>query len=305
MNSNILIALKMKTKQLAMRSSRPKATRVAALELLKSVWVVLTKLVDLLLAIIYIIFTLLRKVARLFRRVIIKLWTFKEFRGFVAGFSLAALIAVFLFSQFVHPLTLGSGVSASSEPVQQITTEQPQSDSNVEVVEEEIVEKPEVVEEEKPQPEPVIEFDWDTVDFVTLTYTEKVEMLKKRLRLIGVPENEVNTYIRIATLESCRDKGNHTGCMNPTKTPPVAVKHCRSASSGNWYVVEISSTGGQAYCAGGDTEGRNEKSMGIFQILETTWTGHKCEGDRGNWLDQVQCAKQIRDISGFNSWSTY
>lgn len=290
-----------------MRSSRPKATQKAALELLQSIWVVVSKLSVLLFTVGCLLLNLVLKLAQILLKAIKsilryvglglkKLWAIREAKGFVVGFVLASILAVFLYTQY--------GVVE----VQQITSTPQTKIENVETIsiEDDIEVQPvSAIIEDIAQPEVQVEVDWNNIDFVSLTYSEKINMLEERLRFIGVPESELDTYTRIATAESCKGQGNHPGCMNPTKTPPVVVKHCKSANTGNWYVVEINSNGGQAQCSAGDIEGMNEQSMGIFQILETTWNGHKCEGDRTNWLDQVSCAKKIRDMSGFKSWSTY
>lgn len=299
----------MKTKRLAMRSSRPKATRLAFIELIKSIWVVFSKLAVLLFTVSYLTVNMLIKIAGVLLKLIKqllgylwlgmkKVWAIREAKGFITGFTLASIIAITLYTQL------------GAVEVQQITSVPNTEIENVDaIVDSEVVEvKPTmaVIEELEPV-ELEIAVDWNGIDFVSLSYNEKVEMLEKRLQYIGVAESDIPTYIRIATAESCKGKGDYPVdvCMNPTRVPPVVVKHCKSNVSGNWYVVEVNSNGGQAQCRAGDTEGMNEQSMGIFQILETTWSGHQCTGDRTNWLDQIDCAKKIKETSGFNSWSTY
>lgn len=159
-----------------------------------------------------------------------------------------------------------------------------------------------LVSESKPIKAPTPKRDWRAIDFVSLPYLKKVDLLKKRLVKIGVPKSEIATYVRIATNESCKHQSGTTNCMNPSVTPYTEVRHCQR-QDGSYFVVEISN-GYQASC-GSAKQVRSEKSLGIFQILPSTWKGHECKGDAYSWLDQVDCAKKIRDLSGFTQWSTY
>lgn len=49
---------------------------------------------------------------------------------------------------------------------------------------------------------------------------------------------------------------------------------------------------------------RTGHSAGLVHIIETTWENSKCEGDRMNWIDNLNCAFKIRDIQGWKAWST-
>lgn len=45
-------------------------------------------------------------------------------------------------------------------------------------------------------------------------------------------------------------------------------------------------------------------ATGIFQIINGTWEGHGCVGDRRNYKDNIACAKKIHDgPQGLGAWS--
>lgn len=224
-----------------------------------------------------------------------RMWQIREVRGFILGCLVTCAIAVFIFSQ-ITPQTISV---QNSETVDNPITE------NVDKVHSTPAEEMLVVEQVEAKTVLKPEIDWASIQFVSLTYQEKINFITERLKFNGVSDADIKVFTEIATLESCRDRGNHEGCMNPTKTPPVFVKHCKSASSGKWYVVEVSGSGGQAYCKAGDSEGRNEKSFGMYQILESTWERNGCNADKYTWFNQIDCAVIIKNRSGFTQWSTY
>lgn len=295
----------MKTKKLAMQKPKTRGSlKPILLDLLLAVKLVVTHLARLTFFILGFILFLISRIAvmafkalkasgRYLLLTLGRIWQIREARGFILGVLITASVAIFLFSK-VEPKVIT--VQNNSTEVEAISD----GVDTIEAVPAEL-EIAEVAPE--PQPEPQIEIDWSAVDFVNLTYQEKINFITERLKFNGVSDTDIKIFTEIATLESCRDRGDHKGCMNPEKTPPVVVKHCKGGNG--WYVVEINSVGGQAQCAAGHVEGRNEQSFGMFQILETTWEGNQCEGNRFDWYSQVDCAVKVKNRSGFSQWSTY
>lgn len=119
---------------------------------------------------------------------------------------------------------------------------------------------------------------------------EKVLDPKERVfnELDKLGELDKETWLRIAQAESG---------FQVTVEPESWVKHCQR-SDGSYYAVELSD-------CGDDIQVHQEKSYGVFQILPST-AKRVCELD---WKDSVEtqtrCAVNIKNKSGFDSWSTF
>lgn len=206
-------------------------------------------------------------------------WKNKIVLGFMLGFS----VGVFSYAKF-----------------------SPQQHVVVYANEKEDIETIERHEEVLEAVQPEIEY---KIDFNSSDYETKKELITEKLSSLGVVEPDLSTFVSVFELESCRDK-NATGCFNSSKTPPTTVYHCQK-SSGQYTAIEIKNVGGrnvQAYCEdyGWKTTG-SEQSIGLAQILVSTWNGYKCDGDIRDydWEQQVECAVKIKNQSGFNAWSSY
>lgn len=124
-------------------------------------------------------------------------------------------------------------------------------------------------------PEDPIERELYIREYLALEYT--VEEL---------PNEVIENLIRIAKKESSRH--------DPLVEPKSTVFHCKD---NKWFSVE-----NQTGCPVGTVSGRKEKSIGVFQILPSTWEGYKCEGDIKNINDQLDCGVKIYKRSGYKPW---
>lgn len=147
------------------------------------------------------------------------------------------------------------------------------------------------------------------VDFNSSDYETKVSMIKERLEYNKVSKSDIKTFLDIFHLESCRNI-EAQDCFNTQKTPPTMVFHCQKPD-GSYEAIEIINKGGlnvQAHCSDyGWVRTGSEQSIGLAQILVTTWQGYKCDGAIRDydWKQQVDCAVKIKNTSGFSAWSTY
>lgn len=172
-------------------------------------------------------------------------------------------------------------------------------------IESEIIESPRVIQAQNIEvPEYKLE-----IDFNSSTYEDKKNFIIERLRYNNVSETDIITFVRIFELESCRNTSDK-GCFDTRKTPPTIVYHCQKPN-GTYTAIEIINKNGlnvQAYCSDyGWTQSGSEQSIGLAQILVSTWKGYGCEGDirAYKWDEQVDCAVKIKNKSGFGAWSTY
>lgn len=289
---------KMYNKKIAMRtyqkqsSLKPilseiyKAITTLLVALFKLASFILTFLIFLLIKLAQIISKLLSVLCRYIFLATRRLWQIRELRGFLAGVLVTLAAVVFVLTQFHQTASSVYKTTTETEPEVSTMSATP---TPVEV---------------QSLPEIKLERDWGGVDFVNLSYQGKRDIIQERLQFLGVSDAEIGVYLEIATHESCKDRADSPDCMNPQKEPPFYVKHCQGVNG--WYAVELAN-GGQAYCNAGDTEGRNEKSFGIFQILESTWERTGCSDDRFSWYAQVDCAVTLKTNSprGFSEWSTY
>lgn len=101
-----------------------------------------------------------------------------------------------------------------------------------------------------------------------------------------LPNEVIENLIRIAKKES--------SAHDPLIEPRTTVFHCKDDK---WFVVE-----NMVGCPEGSVSGRKEKSIGVFQILPSTWNGYKCEGDMKNVDDQLDCGVKIWKRSGYYPW---
>jgi hypothetical protein len=125
---------------------------------------------------------------------------------------------------------------------------------------------------------------------------ERREAIYNQFRAKGYSEVDIQKIAKILHNETM-------DTLNPELEPYTWVKHCKG--SNGWYAVELKNYGGywdQAYCNEGDVEGRNEKSTGLFQILWSTWDNTGCEGDKYNWIDQINCLDKMVKKDGWAHW---
>lgn len=147
------------------------------------------------------------------------------------------------------------------------------------------------------------------IDFNKSDYETKKELIVERLKYNQVSESDINTFVSIFELESCRNT-NDPKCFDTRKTPPTIVYHCQRPD-GTYKAVEIIRRNGknvQAYCFDyGWSQTGSEQSIGLAQILVSTWKRYGCDGSIRDyeWQEQVDCAVKIKNVSGFGAWSTY
>lgn len=149
----------------------------------------------------------------------------------------------------------------------------------------------------------------EVIDFNSLSYNEKRRLIIERLQSHNLTAEQVDTFYKIFRLESCRNPQTQD-CFDTRKVPPTTVYHCRR-DNGTYHAIELINREGlmvQAYCRDyGSVQTGSEQSIGMAQILVSTWRGYQCEGDirAYDWEQQVDCAVKIYKQSGFNAWSTY
>ncbi len=113
------------------------------------------------------------------------------------------------------------------------------------------------------------------------------EYLSTKYTIEELSNEEIENLIRIAKIES----SGH----DPKVEPASVVNHCKQ--NGKWIAVE-----GFSGCPEGTVAGRKEKSIGIFQILPSSFENYKCEGSILEVDDQLSCAVKIYKKSGFGAW---
>jgi hypothetical protein len=118
---------------------------------------------------------------------------------------------------------------------------------------------------------------------------DKKLVISEYLGANGYKPNEINSWLCIIQNESG---------FRESATPKTWVKHCQRPN-GSYYAAELTN------CKDGDKETGREQSVGLTQILATTWKIHECKGDRTNWLSNLECAVKVQRKSGWYQWSTY
>lgn len=113
------------------------------------------------------------------------------------------------------------------------------------------------------------------------------EYLATKYTVKELQNEEIENLIRIAKVESSRH--------DPEVQPKTTVFHCKR--NGKWFVVE-----NFIGCPSDSTPGRKEKSIGIFQILPSTFQGYKCEGNIKEVDRQLDCVVKIYKRSGYKAW---
>lgn len=153
-------------------------------------------------------------------------------------------------------------------------------------------------------PKPNIDINWDYIINNTYGGSYPTEVARRREFIIDflswnyheLSGEEINNLVAIAAEESTA----HDPLVEPKLT---FVQHCKPIN-GKWYADEINPSGGQYKCREGEIVGRKEKSIGVFQILPTTWEINKCSGnilDR-DVVEQIDCAVKIYKKSGYGQW---
>lgn len=147
------------------------------------------------------------------------------------------------------------------------------------------------------------------LNFNNATYAQKKRAIIERLKYNHVSDKNIDTFLSIFELESCRNRKDK-GCFATDKVPKTAVYHCRRPD-GSSVAVEIIDRNGvkvQAYCSDyGYKTTYKEQSVGMAQILVSTWKLYNCKGNiyDYDYKEQVDCAVKIYKTSGFYPWSTY
>lgn len=98
---------------------------------------------------------------------------------------------------------------------------------------------------------------------------------------------EINNLVAIA--------GKESGAHDPLIEPRGWVKHCQRPNN-TYYAVEFGECDYK--------EVHRERSIGIFQILPSTYKGYKCEGSIEDVDNQINCAVKIYKKSGYYPWYT-
>jgi hypothetical protein len=149
----------------------------------------------------------------------------------------------------------------------------------------------------------------EVIDFNSLDYKEKRKLIVERLQTHNLTAEQIDTFYKIFRLESCRNP-QIQDCFDTRKVPSTTVYHCRR-DNGTYHAIELINRNGlmvQARCEDyGSVQTGSEQSIGMAQILVSTWRGYQCEGDIRDydWEQQVDCAVKIYKQSGFGAWSTY
>lgn len=155
----------------------------------------------------------------------------------------------------------------------------------------------------------ITEIPLEYVDYQSASYTDKLMYIQKRLEDNGLVPSEVDDMIKIFHLESCTNTSSQS-CLSSDLLPIVTVYHCTD-NYGNYSTVEIKTVSGaniQAYCEDyGLTTTGSEQSIGLAQILVSTWIGNQCNGNPRDyiWYQQVDCAVKIYRSYGITQWSSH
>lgn len=118
---------------------------------------------------------------------------------------------------------------------------------------------------------------------------------------------DVDRWMKIIKGESQFDPSSKAQTYWSLCDRPVVVKLWGYQQPANSYIELRDYPNGiwQATCEeAGATTLKTGYSAGLVHIIETTWDGFKCKGDRMNWIDNLECAFKIRDGQGWKAWST-
>lgn len=147
----------------------------------------------------------------------------------------------------------------------------------------------------------------NTSNVKTLKTAFSTEALEEYLTFKGEQEN-IDTWFRIIEKESKFDPTSQAPTYWSLCDKPVVVTLWGYEQPANSYIELRDYPNGiwQATCEEfGAKTMETGYSYGLTHILQSTWDYAECKGDINNWMHQIDCSILIRDLQGWDAWSTY